>query len=638
MGSEDNKGIIPRLNDELFRAVRDKLESFKGDGDTKFMITVSYLEIYNEVIKDLLNPSDKKKLEIRQSPTEGIYVEGLCELIVRDAADVIRLIEQGNTVRRVAATNMNEQSSRSHSCFTIALAQKTTTELAGGITREQVVRAKINLVDLAGSERVEKTGATGATLKEGSAINMSLQVLGRVINALAEGRKGGHVPYRDSKLTRLLQESLGGNSSTIMIAAVSPADYNYDETVSTLRYANRAKSIANAVKRNEDVNERMIRELKEEIEKLKQKLLSEGQGVVADPAVSEEQRRRLQELEESQRSAWEEKERLTEVHRVRQKLRELEEQTTTERAELVTTAGILDEDNKLRQRIQEEERDKARAAIQAELSEARAKLEKERDEARGTIEADFKQQLTEARAQALEYRTQAIEFKGKYKQSEMERLRLEQQISELAQKNGELEDRLVEAEEAIAVTQQEAEALATDKANVQRSLEDALEAAKVKEVEYHRRLEANQRQHSAQLEAMVTDSRKSAEDREFQVFRALMDTFQVERKELADKLESMRRLLSQATQDMVYLSLENNDLRERLAAAVVWEPAIHPTRSRAPTAATTVTNGHFSLNGNASSSGSEGGPSPTTDGSGTPKVKYRSGAASPYRNGLAPKR
>ena len=241
-------------------------------------------------------------------------------------------------------------------------------------------------------------------------------------------------------------------------------------------------------------------------------------------------------------------ERKAEVHRVRQKLRELEEQTTTERAELVTTAGILDEDNKLRQRIQEEERDKARAAIQAELSEARAKLEKERDEARGTIEADFKQQLTEARAQALEYRTQAIEFKGKYKQSEMERLRLEQQISELAQKNGELEDRLVEAEEAIAVTQQEAEALATDKANVQRSLEDALEAAKVKEVEYHRRLEANQRQHSAQLEAMVTDSRRSAEDREFQVFRALMDTFQVERKELADKLESMRRLLSQATQ------------------------------------------------------------------------------------------
>jgi hypothetical protein len=152
----------------------------------------------------------------------------------------MRLIDQGNTVRKVAATNMNEQSSRSHSCFTLKLEQKTVTDLGGGVTREQFVRAKINLVDLAGSERANKTGAKGATLKEGANINLSLMALGNVINALSEGSAGKkHIPYRDSKLTRLLQNSLGGNANTVMLAAISPADYNYDETLSTLKYAHR---------------------------------------------------------------------------------------------------------------------------------------------------------------------------------------------------------------------------------------------------------------------------------------------------------------------------------------------------------------------------------------------------------------
>lgn len=133
----------------------------------------------------------------------------------------MRLIEQGNTIRRVAATNMNDTSSRSHSCFTIKIERKTTTELADGVTRELLNKAKLNLVDLAGSERANKTGATGTTLKEGIGINVSLTALGNVINALSEGgKKLKHIPYRDSKLTRLLQESLGGNAATVMIAAI----------------------------------------------------------------------------------------------------------------------------------------------------------------------------------------------------------------------------------------------------------------------------------------------------------------------------------------------------------------------------------------------------------------------------------
>jgi hypothetical protein len=207
----------------------------------------------------------------------------------------------------VAATNMNDQSSRSHSCFTIKIEKKTTTELEGGVTRENYVKAKLNLVDLAGSERAEKTGATGAVLKEGANINMSLMALGKVINALSEGgtSKSKHIPYRDSKLTRLLQESLGGNSLTVMLAAISPADYNYDETLSTLKYANRAKSIANAVSRNEDSNEKLIRGLKDEIELLKHQL-QVGGGAEANPEVEE----KLREMEIAQQSAWEEKEAL----------------------------------------------------------------------------------------------------------------------------------------------------------------------------------------------------------------------------------------------------------------------------------------------------------------------------------------
>jgi kinesin family protein 1/kinesin family protein 3/17 len=232
---------------------------------------------------------------------------------------MLKLIYQGSAVRRVAATNMNDQSSRSHSVFTIRIEQKTTTDISGGLVKEQTVKAKVNLVDLAGSERADKTGASGSTLKEGANINKSLMTLGNVINKLSEGiKKGGKVviPYRESKLTRLLQESLGGNSATVMIASISPADYNYLETISTLKYANRAKSIANAVTRNEDSNERMIRDLQAQIEALKQKLLEDAaknQNGEATTVVMEspELIAKLKEMEASKINAWEEKEKLS---------------------------------------------------------------------------------------------------------------------------------------------------------------------------------------------------------------------------------------------------------------------------------------------------------------------------------------
>ncbi|ETV74982.1 hypothetical protein H257_10587 [Aphanomyces astaci] len=310
MGTGDDHGIIPKMNEDLFRRV----EAQSSD-TTKFLITVSFLEIYNEVIKDLLNPSDKV-LKIREHPDMGIYVEHLAELVVRDPADVTRLLDEGNKVRQVAATQMNERSSRSHSCFTIKIASKRV-ETLQAMTRQTMMNAKINLVDLAGSERAAKTGATGDRLKEGAAINKSLSALGNVINMLADRSKKGHVPYRDSKLTRLLQESLGGNSLTVMIAAVSPADYNFDESLGTLQYANRAKSIKNATRKNEDVNEKMIRELREEIERLRQMV----QGGTLHQAHSQPNPEALRDMDEmianlerAKQQSWEEKERLARLY------------------------------------------------------------------------------------------------------------------------------------------------------------------------------------------------------------------------------------------------------------------------------------------------------------------------------------
>ena len=176
-------------------------------------MTASFMEIYNEELRDLLNPSDKHKLKLREHPKLGVYVDGLCELVCRKEADVYKLIDQGNSVRRVRATQMNEHSSRSHAVFTIRLEQKRVERLEGGAERTTTVGAKLNLVDLAGSERASKTGATGDALVEGSKINQSLMNLGLVITALADA-SSKHIPYRNSELTRLLQESLGGNSGT----------------------------------------------------------------------------------------------------------------------------------------------------------------------------------------------------------------------------------------------------------------------------------------------------------------------------------------------------------------------------------------------------------------------------------------
>ncbi|KAI8641211.1 hypothetical protein BD408DRAFT_418578 [Parasitella parasitica] len=271
MGYGEDKGIIPRTCSELFERISDLTSNV-----LKFQVEVSYIEIYNEKVRDLLNPGNKGNLKVREHPTIGPYVEDLSRLVVNSFEDIDHLMSEGNKARTVAATNMNETSSRSHAVFTLFLTSNRFEEVANLNTEKA---SRISLVDLAGSERANSTGATGARLKEGANINKSLTTLGKVIAALAEQSSqpsnkkspSAHIPYRDSVLTWLLKDSLGGNSKTAMIAAISPADY--DETMSTLRYADQAKRIKNKAIVNEDPNARMIRELKEELQALRDTLM-----------------------------------------------------------------------------------------------------------------------------------------------------------------------------------------------------------------------------------------------------------------------------------------------------------------------------------------------------------------------------
>uniref|UniRef100_A0A8C9WBX1 plus-end-directed kinesin ATPase n=1 Tax=Scleropages formosus TaxID=113540 RepID=A0A8C9WBX1_SCLFO len=287
MGKQEpgQQGIIPQLCEDLFTKINDN-----DDNSMSYSVEVSYMEIYCERVRDLLNPKNKGNLRVREHPLMGPYVEDLSKLAVTSYNDIQDLMDSGNKARTVAATNMNETSSRSHAVFNIIFTQKRH-DADTDNTSEKV--SKISLVDLAGSERADSTGAKGTRLKEGANINKSLTTLGKVISALAEvdvfhrqnkkkKKVESFIPYRDSVLTWLLRENLGGNSRTAMVAALSPADINYDETLSTLRYADRAKQIRCNAVINEDPNNRLVRELKEEVSRLKELLYAQGLGDIIE--------------------------------------------------------------------------------------------------------------------------------------------------------------------------------------------------------------------------------------------------------------------------------------------------------------------------------------------------------------------
>ncbi|KAM9324547.1 kinesin-like protein KIF14 [Gastrophryne carolinensis] len=335
MGFDEEVGIIPRFCQHLF----SRIQATKSQ--VTFHLEMSYFEVYNEKIHDLLvfkadNGQKKQPLRVREHPLLGPYVEELSANVVSSFQDIESWLELGNKQRATAATGMNDKSSRSHSVFTIIMTQ-TKTELVDGEEHDHRITSRINFLDLAGSERCTSAKTTGDRLKEGISINKSLLTLGKVISALSEGsqmKKKVFIPYRESVLTWLLKDSLGGNSKTAMIATISPALGNIEETLSTLRYAKQACLIINIAKVNEDMNAKLIRELKLEVEKLKAAQLS------AKNMDSEKFRHCQQEITSLKLKLGQQEKEMSELHRIWKERLEQAEQRKKEETKELQKAGI----------------------------------------------------------------------------------------------------------------------------------------------------------------------------------------------------------------------------------------------------------------------------------------------------------
>lgn len=389
------RGVIPHAFEHIFNNIKTNSE------ELEYMVVVSYLEIYNEEVRDLLSTEkNPTRLELKENAETGIYVKGLLENVVSSVEEINQVMERGFKNRTVAATLMNQGSSRSHSIFTIKM------EMCD--KNEKLRAGKLNLVDLAGSERQSKTGASGARLKEGCKINLSLSALGNVIKALVDGG-GKHIPYRDSKLTRLLQDSLGGNTKTVMVANISPADYNYDETLSTLRYANRAKNIKNKPIVNEDPKDAKLREFHEEIMKLREQLVSQQSNQVSKSIIEEKDQmnRELEDTAKQMEAHKREKEILA------QKLKEMESKIieSTEKNEEASMKEKKEADVRRAQiKLQNEQKK------EAQLKAAKAALELEKQ----TIEEEMKTAQETADATVKSYKKKAIKLKNKLREAKEE--------------------------------------------------------------------------------------------------------------------------------------------------------------------------------------------------------------------------
>ena len=432
MEGKDNpealRGIIPNSCCHIFDEIA------RANNTTEFLVRASYIEIYNEEIRDLLSKEPQNRLELKESTDKGVYVKNITTFVVKGVKEILNVIAVGKKNRTVGATLMNQDSSRSHALFMITIESSTHTAPGGagagggggaasadggkpasGDKASTIRVGKLNLVDLAGSERQSKTGATGDRLKEATKINLSLSALGNVISALVDG-KSGHIPYRDSKLTRMLQDSLGGNTKTLMIANIGPADMNFDETLSTLRYANRAKNIKNKPKINEDPKDAMLREFQEEIARLKAQLSGKG-GIAAGGAASQQMGGGgIAQIKEQMRSDMRSsiKKDLTESIVLNAK-RELEDKAAKELSDLKQSKAQTEEQKlRVQKQLQEQE---------AEIEAYALTLEREREE----------KEALEARLKAMESKVIHGDVNLIEKQEELEQVMTQQQQEYQAQ-------------------------------------------------------------------------------------------------------------------------------------------------------------------------------------------------------------
>uniref|UniRef100_A0A0X3P085 Kinesin-like protein n=1 Tax=Schistocephalus solidus TaxID=70667 RepID=A0A0X3P085_SCHSO len=416
------RGIIPNSFAHIFGRIA------KADSKTRFLVHVSYLEIYNEEVRDLLGKNQQTKLDVKERPDCGVYVKDLSTVMVHSPNEMEKVMCLGNKNRSTAATNMNEHSSRSHAIFTVTVECCEIMESG----RQMLRQGKLHLVDLAGSERQSKTGATGKRLQEANKINLSLTTLGNVISALVDG-KSTHVPYRNSKLTRLLQDSLGGNSKTVMIANIGPTNYNYEESVSTLRYAHRAKSIKNKARVNEDPKDALLRQFQKEIEELR-KQLNQGSSAISASVENEGEEYEISptdgELRRNKRKQQENKQ-LTKTQ-----ILEIQQMIEADRRQLEEKKDMeVEERDKIRNRLEEKEAELLMAKrAQADLVNRMEALEKRIIVGGENLleKAEAQERLLEESAQELKIQEErARQLKQKLKEKKEERINIEEKYNSL---------------------------------------------------------------------------------------------------------------------------------------------------------------------------------------------------------------
>eukprot|EP00743_Colponemidia_sp_Colp-15_P008644 GILK01009407.1.p1 GENE.GILK01009407.1~~GILK01009407.1.p1 ORF type:complete len:1148 (+),score=247.81 GILK01009407.1:126-3569(+) len=458
--TDEARGITPRAMEEIFKYIENC-----SNPHSRFLVRASYLQIYNEVISDLLKP-ERTNLNIREDKRKGVFVEGLSEWVVRSPAEIYSLIQRGAMARATASTKMNDVSSRSHAVFIIIVEQSVTAyhdpegnevsldhyqQLLNmpNATRQPFMRqsfkvGKLNLVDLAGSERVRLTGATGRRLEESKKINQSLSALGNVIAALTDTKGRQHIPYRDSKLTRLLEDSLGGNCRTTMMAMISPAMEAFTESISTLKFANRAKNIKNEPRVNEDLDQKaLLRKYEIELKKLRSELDEKSRNVV--------DKRKLLELEEERRRAEADKlaaitaleARSREFMIEKEEKRKLEERIKAMSSQLLIGGKQIQDTPQFRTAVLEQQR-RIRQEYEAKLAE----LERERH----TIEED-KAQVDRYKQLLLKQRDIMIALTARLNERDESIIGLQEEIDAYDRSQRELEDSVDQKTAAIIALQ-----------------------------------------------------------------------------------------------------------------------------------------------------------------------------------------
>ncbi|XP_032237821.2 kinesin-II 85 kDa subunit isoform X2 [Nematostella vectensis] len=584
VGSEEEPGIIPMLNENFFKRIDEAPPS------KEFFVTVSYYEIYQEMIYDLLNPNGYE-LRVRQHPQLGIYVEGLAELVVQNAEDIARLFEQGNRVKKLTSADKSPKASRSDSIFTINVEQRNKEKTNSGM------RSKINLIDLSGTE---KNDNADINVKQGVFMNKGINALNAVISTLAVAKnRDGHIPYRDSKITRILQDSLGGTAHTAILITVSPADADYEDTLSSLQCGSKARNIENNFKRNDIENTKIIQDLREEIARLRVKLSRTGMTNGPSREDVTQMEELIKDLQTAKRLTWEERERLSENY-------------DEERRISLANKGILDwvmdtmkRDNKeVQERMLALQKDKDQ--LTAEFKEKRKLVDELKDDLQAKI-TDYSKLAESGKSSEEENKAKVAvihDLKEKLKSENDELKRIKHKLKEVQEKqklekeeaknqssflkgNTELRHKL-ESEQRDKLEKENAQTLAEEVDRVKMEIEQEKAELQLKAAEGAQyttdqaiklemdivELKAERSVMSIKLSALENEKKRLKADlddsykrhkeemeiqqlQHFQTFRNYREVFEDQKSAIEQRY---RTLLEEAIQDAVFLSTRNQEL------------------------------------------------------------------------------